>query len=80
VHNSPQALNNIETEVERYIGRPGQALAYMIGRREIMKIRAEAEAAMGPRFDIKGFHDALLDSGPVPLGVLRKLVEDWAAA
>jgi uncharacterized protein (DUF885 family) len=80
VQNSPQALNNIETEVERYIGMPGQALAYMIGRREIMRIRAEAEQVMGARFDIKGFHDAVLGSGPVPLGVLRGLVEDWAAA
>ena len=78
VNNSPQALNNIETEVERYIGMPGQALAYMIGRREITKLRAEAEATMGGRFDIRGFHDAVLDSGPVPLGVLRDLVEAWA--
>ncbi|MDJ0663172.1 MAG: DUF885 domain-containing protein [Acidimicrobiia bacterium] len=80
VANSPQALNNIETEVERYIGMPGQALAYMIGRREIMRLRAEAETTMGPGFDIKSFHDTVLDSGPVPLNVLRTLVEDWAGA
>lgn len=78
VNNSPLALNNIESEVERYIGMPGQALAYMIGRREIMKLRREAEATMGPGFDIKAFHDTVLGSGPVPLGVLRSLVEDWA--
>ncbi len=78
VTNSPQALNNIENEVERYIGMPGQALAYMIGRREIMRLRTEAETTMGPGFDIKGFHDAVLDSGPVPLSVLRRIVEDWA--
>ena len=78
--NSPQALNNIENEVERYIGMPGQALAYMIGRREIMKLRAEAAATMGRGFDIKSFHDTVLGSGPVPLSVLRSLVEDWAGA
>ena len=78
VQNSPLALNNIESEVERYIGMPGQALAYMIGRREIQKLRSEAEEAMGDRFDIKGFHDTVLGSGPVPLRVLRQLVKDWA--
>lgn len=76
--NSPQALNNIETEVERYIGMPGQALAYMIGRREIVKLRTDAKRHMGAGFDIKGFHDTLLGSGPVPLAILRELVEDWA--
>lgn len=80
VDNSPQALNNIATEVERYIGMPGQALAYMMGRREIMQLRREAEAAMGPGFDIKGFHDTVLGSGPVPLSALRRLVMGWAAA
>ena len=80
VRNSPQALNNIETEVERYIGMPGQALAYMIGRREIVKLRTDAERNMGAGFDIKGFHDTVLGSGPVPLGILRNLVEDWANA
>jgi uncharacterized protein (DUF885 family) len=78
VANSPQALNNIETEVERYIGMPGQALAYMIGRREIMKLRDDAKRTMGAGFDIKGFHDTVLGSGPVPLGILRELVENWA--
>jgi uncharacterized protein (DUF885 family) len=79
VENSPQALNNIENEVERYIGMPGQALAYMIGRREIMKLRADAKRVMGAGFDIQGFHDTVLGSGPVPLRILRSLVEDWAS-
>ena len=78
VNNSPLAVNNIENEVERYIGMPGQALAYMIGRLEIQKLRQDAEAAMAGRFDIKGFHDTVLSSGPVPLRVLRTLVEGWA--
>ncbi|MCP4966078.1 MAG: DUF885 domain-containing protein [bacterium] len=79
VQNSPLALNNIESEVERYIGMPGQALAYMIGRREIMRLREEAQTTMGGRFDIKGFHDTVLGSGPVPLGILGDLVRKWAS-
>ena len=78
VRNSPLALNNIESEDERYIGMPGQALAYMIGRREIVRLRREAEKTMGDRFDIKGFHDTVLGSGPVPLSVLADLVNSWA--
>ena len=78
--NSPQAHNNIESEVDRYIGWPGQALAYMIGRREIMRLRSMAQQEMGDRFDIKGFHDVLLGSGAVPLPVLAELVSDWTTA
>jgi uncharacterized protein (DUF885 family) len=77
--NSPQAPNNIVNEVDRYIGWPGQALAYKIGQREILRLRAEARRALGPRFDIKGFHDTVLTCGPVPLGVLGDLVRKWAA-
>ena len=77
--NSPQATNNIENEVDRYIGWPGQALAYKIGQREILRLRAEARRALGPDFDIKGFHDTVLTCGPVPLGVLGGLVRKWAA-
>ncbi|MFH1330197.1 MAG: DUF885 domain-containing protein [Actinomycetota bacterium] len=76
--NSPQAPNNIENEVDRYIGWPGQALAYKIGQREILRLRAEARRALGPDFDIKGFHDTVLTCGPVPLGVLGDLVREWA--
>ena len=78
--NSPQAPNNIENEVDRYIGWPGQALAYKIGQREILRLRAEARRALGPAFDIKGFHDTVLTCGPVPLGVLGDLVQEWARA
>lgn len=78
--NSPQSLAGIAEEVDRYIGMPGQALAYMIGRLEIMRMRAEAEAAMGDRFDIKGFHDTVLCSGLVPLDTLDRMVKEWAAA
>ncbi len=79
IANSPQAPNNIETEVDRYIGWPGQALGYMMGRREIMRLRRQAEAAMGAAFDIKGFHDTVLGSGSVPLGILADLVTAWSS-
>jgi uncharacterized protein (DUF885 family) len=72
--NSPQAINNIEAEVDRYIGWPGQALAYMIGRNEIVDLREKAKRAAGASFDIKAFHDKVLGSGNVTLPVLRDLV------
>jgi uncharacterized protein (DUF885 family) len=76
--NSPQAPNNIANEVDRYIGWPGQALAYKMGQREIFRLRAQSRSTMGPRFDIKAFHDVVLGSGAVPLGLLGELVEEWA--
>ena len=79
VANVPTSVTAITNEIDRYIGLPGQALAYMIGRKEIVKIRAEAEATLGDRFDIKGFHDTVLGSGALPLPVLADLVKEWAA-
>jgi uncharacterized protein (DUF885 family) len=76
--NSPLALNNIENEVDRYIAMPGQALAYMVGRLEIERLRAEAEAKLGAEFNVTGFHDALLEHGSVPLSTLSRLIEEWA--
>jgi len=65
-------------EVDRYIIWPGQALAYMVGKREILALREEARKAMGPRFDIKDFHDVVLRNGAIPLTTLRRLVCGWA--
>jgi uncharacterized protein (DUF885 family) len=76
--NSPMTLHSITEEVDRYLSFPGQAVSYMIGRIEIQRIRAEAEAAMGERFDIKGFHDIVLGSGCIPLPTLARLVSEWS--
>ncbi len=76
--NSPMSITTIESEVDRYIGWPGQALSYMIGRLEIQRLRSEAEAVMGDRFDIKGFHDTVIGSGMLPLETLGGLVLEWA--
>ncbi|MDE0572014.1 DUF885 domain-containing protein [Demequina sp. B12] len=72
VAHCPLSTDQIVQEIDRYIGLPGQALAYMVGRREIESIRAEAEAYDG--FDIREFHDALLRYGMVPLTTLRRIV------
>jgi uncharacterized protein (DUF885 family) len=69
--------SNIANEVDRYIVWPGQALAYKVGQLEIARLRRLAEERLGPRFDIKAFHDIVLGSGAVSLPVLRGLVEDW---
>jgi uncharacterized protein (DUF885 family) len=68
---------NVANEIDRYIGWPGQALAYMTGRREIQRLRALAERELGPRFDIRAFHGTVLGNGAVPLGVLEQLVTRW---
>jgi uncharacterized protein (DUF885 family) len=68
---------NIQTEVDRYICWPGQALAYKIGQLEILKLREEARQKLGDKFDIRAFHDTVIDNGPLPLDVLRTQVESW---
>ncbi len=78
--NSPQAPNNIANEIDRYVGWPGQALAYKLGQREIFRLRDEAQAALRNGFDIKAFHDTVLGSGPLPLPVLAEVVGRWVAS
>ncbi|HEX6257122.1 MAG TPA: DUF885 domain-containing protein [Euzebyales bacterium] len=78
--NSPLAANNVANEVDRYIGWPGQALAYMAGRLRIVELRDHARRTLGPGFDIAAFHDAVLGCGPVPLRTLQSLVDDWTRA
>ena len=75
--NSPMRVSQIVPEIDRYAVTPGQALAYMIGRLEIQRMRREAESTLGNAFDIKGFHDAVLGSGLMPLPVLDRVVRDW---
>ena len=67
----------IDTETDRYIAAPGQALAYMVGRLEIQRLRASAEESLGDRFDIRSFHDAVLGDGALPLGVLDEVIRGW---
>ena len=78
--NTATTQANVRNEIDRYIGWPGQALAYMVGRREIRRLREQAERRLGARFDIRGFHGTVLGNGAVPLGVLDQLVADWAGA
>ncbi|HEY1562164.1 MAG TPA: DUF885 family protein, partial [Caulobacteraceae bacterium] len=78
--NSALAEKNIQTETDRYIGWPGQALGYKIGQLEFEKLRDKARAALGPRFDYRSFHDAALDEGAMPLSVLGARMDAWIAA
>ena len=68
---------NVRNEIDRYITWPGQALAYMVCRREIRRLRELAQGRLGARFDVRAFHASVLGSGAVPLGVLDQVVTRW---
>jgi uncharacterized protein (DUF885 family) len=78
--NSALTRSNVENEVDRYVAMPGQALAYMVGRLELVRLREVAEARLGDRFDLRGFHDLVLGTGGVPLSVLAEVVDGHLAA
>ncbi|WP_353206987.1 DUF885 domain-containing protein [Sphingorhabdus sp.] len=78
--NSADAPGGIVKAIERYIIYPGQATAYMVGRLKISELRDKAQKALGKKFDIRGFHDTVLKSGPVPLDVLEEQVDGWIAS
>jgi uncharacterized protein (DUF885 family) len=83
VTNTPNAVYDCQRAIERYIAMPGQATAYMIGKLRIVELREMARQALGDRFDIRAFHDVVLESGAVPLDQLeahvQRLVQDVLA-
>lgn len=77
--NSALAPHNIQTELERYVGWPGQATAYKIGELKLQSLRAKARATLGEKFSLRDFHDAVLLGGPLPLDLLEQRIDGWIA-
>ena len=80
LENSPRPEPSVRSEIRRYFNNPGQATAYKIGMLRIQAIRAKAEAALGDNFDIREFHDQILGSGQLPMGMLEAKIDAWIEA
>ncbi|HEY8617793.1 DUF885 domain-containing protein [Phenylobacterium sp.] len=78
--NSPQPASKIRSEIRRYLVNPGQATSYKVGMVKILELRARARQALGPRYDQKGFHEAVLGAGSLPLDILEARVDRWIAS
>ncbi|MDP7408348.1 MAG: DUF885 domain-containing protein, partial [Luminiphilus sp.] len=79
IANAAKSEADIINEIDRYIGWPGQALAYKIGQMKMLELRGEAETALGEDFDIRAFHDHMLGAGALPLDILGRRMDDWLA-
>ena len=79
LQNTAESKESVTAEVDRYIAVPGQATSYMLGNLEIRRLRKQAETALGNRFDVREFHDRVLEDGAVPLTMLRAKIERWIA-
>jgi uncharacterized protein (DUF885 family) len=75
--NTAMDAQNIQTEVDRYISWPGQALSYRLGQQKILELRERAQTRLGGRYDIRQFHARVLSLGPVPLDVMDASVTRW---
>jgi uncharacterized protein (DUF885 family) len=77
--NTALSLHEVGTEINRYIGWPGQAVSYKLGELKIRKLRAYAEATLGDKFDIRAFHDKVLENGSIPMATLDRIIRKWVA-
>ena len=78
--NADKTDQDIVNEVDRYLGTPGQALAYKIGQMKISELRAKSQRELGPKFDLREYNDAVLETGSVPLDALERHIDAWIAA